>query len=379
MKPVNVGIIGGGLMGREIASAFTRWCALVGTEVQPILKGVCDLNPEALKWFESIGTVEFSTSEVGDLLAAPEIEVLYVAVPHHLHRDIYLRVLESGKDLLAEKPFGIDLESAEEIQAAAAAHGCFVRCSSEMPFFPAAQYGYRYLTAGNHGRLLEATFGFHHSSDLDPGKTANWKRREESCGKIGVMGDLGMHVVHIPFRLGWKPESVYAQLQKGYSERPDGKGGRAACDTFDNAVLHTWVHLPEASFPMRLEMKRLAPGATNTWFFEVLFTDGGIRYSTQFPKTAWVFEREGKDQRWYRRELGFDMAFPAVTGGIFEPGFPDVIQQMWAAFLVEREDSLDGRLGCVTPEEAVISHRLFRAGLISHEKNRTVSLPEGHL
>jgi hypothetical protein len=83
---------------------------------------------------------------------------------------------------------------------------------------------------------------------------------------------------------------------------------------------------------MRLEMKRMASGATNTWFLEVLGTNGGVRFSTAEPKTLWLFER-GKEQFWKRTELGFDVPFKTITGGIFEVGFPDVIQQMWAAFM----------------------------------------------
>jgi hypothetical protein len=80
---------------------------------------------------------------------------------------------------------------------------------------------------------------------------------------------------------------------------------------------------------MRLEMKRMAPGATNTWFFEVLGTDGGVRFSTAEPKMLWLFER-AKEQFWKRTELGFSVPFKTITGGIFEVGFSDLIQQMWA-------------------------------------------------
>ena len=45
------------------------------------------------------------------------------------------------------------------------------------------------------------------------------------------MGDLGMHIAHLPLRLGWKPATIYAQLQKIVTTRPDGKGGTAPCDT----------------------------------------------------------------------------------------------------------------------------------------------------
>ena len=38
MKKIGIGIIGGGLMGREMASAFARWCALLDVEVPPELQ-----------------------------------------------------------------------------------------------------------------------------------------------------------------------------------------------------------------------------------------------------------------------------------------------------------------------------------------------------
>jgi hypothetical protein len=139
--------------------------------------------------------------------------------------------------------------------------------------------------AGGFGKLLEIHSCFWHASDLDPSKPVNWKRQVRTCGEIGVMGDLGMHVVHVPFRLGLKPTRVFAQLQKIYTQRPDGKGGMAECDTWDNAMLHCDVAYDGRDVPMRLEMKRLAPGATNTWWVEFLGTDGGVRYSTAEPKT----------------------------------------------------------------------------------------------
>jgi predicted dehydrogenase len=171
--------------------------------------------------------------------------------------------------------------------------------------------------------------------------------------------------------LGWSPRSVYAQLVRGFAERPDGKGGMTACDTWDNAQLHAWVD-PSGdgeSFPMRLEMKRLAPGETNSWFFEVQGTTGGVRYSTKNPKRLEIFERDATgEQFWKHTDLGFGTPFKTVTGGIFETGFPDIMQQMLAAYLVEREGLLGERFGCVRIEEAVASQRIFAAALNSHHQ-----------
>nr|HRJ73722.1 Gfo/Idh/MocA family oxidoreductase [Terrimicrobiaceae bacterium] len=337
---VKIGIIGGGLMGREVASALARWFVLEGFPVRAELTAVCDLVEKQREWFRQIPSVKLLTADHRELLASPDVDVVYVAVPHNLHEALYLDVLAAGKDLFAEKPFGIDLGAARRIAAAAASSGRFVRCSSEFPFLPGAQRAHQAAAEGRFGKVLEVRSGFHHSSDLDPTKPANWKRQVKTCGEIGVMGDLGMHTVHVPFRLGWHPLRVYAQLQKVYQERPDGRGGTAVCDTWDNAILHTDVEIGSSEVPMRFEMKRLAPGETNTWFLEILGTDGGVKYSTKEPKTLWTFQR-GKDQLWQRTDLGFHGPFPTITGGIFEPGFPDCFLQMWAAFLAERAGKLD--------------------------------------
>jgi predicted dehydrogenase len=368
-----IGIIGGGLMGREVASALSRWFVLEDFPVHAELTAVCDLAEKQREWFRRIPSVKLLTADYHELLVSPDIDVVYVAVPHNMHETIYLDVLKAGKDLLAEKPFGIDLNAARAIAEAAKSSGRFVRCSSEFPFLPGAQRAYQIAREGNLGKILEIHSGFHHSSDLDPTKPANWKRQVKTCGAIGVMGDLGMHAIHVPFRLGWNPKRVYAQLQKIYHERPDGKGGMATCDTWDNAMLHTEVEIDGSEVPVRFEMKRLAPSETNTWYIEVLGTDGGVKFSTKEPKTLWTFQR-GKEQLWQKTDLGFNGPFSTITGGIFEPGFPDCFLQMWAAYIAERAGKLDGRFGCVTPEEAVRSHEFFEAALKSQQTKSSINL-----
>lgn len=360
-------------MGREAASALARWFALVEFPVRAELTAVSELNEERLAWFRQVPTVQLLTPNYRELLARPDIDVVYVAVPHHLHEEIYTDVLRAGKDLLAEKPFGIDLDAARRIRDEAVRLKRFVRVSSEFPFLPGVQRIHKLVRAGAFGRLLEIRAGFLHSSDLDPNKPVNWKRQNRYCGEIGVLGDLGLHVAHVPLRLGWRPHSLYAQLQKVYTQRPDGKGGMAECDTWDNAMLHTTLGIGDQRVPMLLETKRLAPTETNTWYIEALGTERGARYSTKEPKTLWLYRRD-KEQWWEKTDLGFGMAFPVISGGIFEPGFPDILQQMWAAFLAERAGALGDRFGCATPDEAVASHEIWRAALVSHQKQSVVAL-----
>ncbi|MEO5945411.1 MAG: Gfo/Idh/MocA family oxidoreductase [Chitinophagaceae bacterium] len=373
MKTVNIGIIGGGLMGKEAASAFGRWFVLNNFPANVALKAVCDVQESALDWYRKIPGVDMITTDYKELLANKEIDVVYIAVPHNLHKEYYLEILRAQKDLLGEKPFGIDLEAAIAIKQEADKLGRFVRCSSEMPFLPGPQRVIAEINSGKIGEIIEINAGFLHSSDMDVNKPINWKRQARFCGDIGVMGDLGIHVMHVPLRLGWKPQSVYAQLQKIITRRPDGKGGWAEADTWNNARLNTTVIIDGKETPMTLDMKRLAPGETNTWFIEVLGTDGGARYSTKDTKALWTFV-PGKEQCWQRTDLGFGLPFPTITGGIFEPGFPDCFMQMLAAFIAEREGFLNERFSCVTPEEAVQSHEVFAAALQSHQNQTVVTI-----
>src|SRR5215469_7702591 len=171
---VRIGIIGGGLMGREVASALGRWFVLSDFPVQAELTAVCDVAEKQREWFRQVPTVKLLTADYHELLASPDIDVVYVAVPHNLHEQIYLDVLKAGKDLFAEKPFGIDLKAARTIAEAAKKYGRFVRCSSEFPFLPGAQRVCQYIRENKFGKPLEIHSGFHHSSDLDPTKPANW-------------------------------------------------------------------------------------------------------------------------------------------------------------------------------------------------------------
>jgi len=230
-------------MGKEVAGAFGRWFSLNDYPVKVELKAVCDLDANTLKWYEQIPSVELLTTDYKELLASPKVDVVYVALPHFLHEQYYIEVIEAGKDLLAEKPFGMDLEEAKKINERIANSKSFVRCCSEMPFFPGPQRVISEALSGRIGGIIEINAGFCHSSDLDPLKPINWKRLSKFCGEIGVMGDLGMHVMHIPIRMGWIPDKVYAHLQKIITTRPDGKGGWTEGDTWNNATLSTSVKL----------------------------------------------------------------------------------------------------------------------------------------
>lgn len=376
---VRVGIVGGGLMGREIAAALQRWPALIDHPVRPVLTAIADINPAALEWFDQIPTVTVKVTDYRELLASDEVDVVYAAVRHDLHEQLYVDAVRAGKDLLAEKPFGIDAAAADAILAAIEETGAFVRVSSEMPYFPGAQAAIEFVRSGGVGRVIGVESAFLHSSDYDPAKPLTWKRQVEFCGEAGVMNDLGLHAWHVPLRLGWTPDRLYAVLQDLVPERPGPDGTPVPCDTIENAEVLGTVETPDGPFPLRVLTKRIEPGQKNTWSLRVTGLDGAVEFSTATPKTLRVLERGrggpgalAGEQVWQTVQVGSQSVWPTVTGGIFESGFSDAILQMWAAFLAERAGLLGDRFGCVTPREAWATHRLYRAALDAHATQTVV-------
>lgn len=376
MREIRFGIIGCGLMGREFASAAARWLHLTGMTAKPRIVAVCDTNPALMGWYtDALGPMQVTT-DYRELLANPEVEAVYCAVPHVLHAEIYPAILAAGKHLLGEKPFGMDLAQNRAISAAIAARpDLMVRCSSEMPFYPGAQKVVEFVRSGAVGPVLEVEACFLHSSDINPEKPINWKRMAKVNGDYGCMGDLGMHVLHVPLRLGWRPARVTASLVKRVETRPDGKGGRMACDTWDNATITCDVPDAGGDFPMVLKTWRIAPGEANTWSIRVLGMRGSAFFTTKSPR-QWSYMRyePGGAQGWVTEDLGYTPLFGAITGGIFEFGFTDAIQQMWAAFVDELAGGDAKGFPCATPQEAAAHHAVLTAALAAGISGQAVEV-----
>ncbi len=82
--------------------------------------------------------------------------------------------------------------------------------------------------------------------------------------------------------------------------------------------------------------------------------------------------RSGKGRTW-----DFTGPFPTITGGIFEPGFPDCFLQMWAAFLAERAGLLGAKFGCVHAGRSGFEPRAFCGGPCSRTPKNAPSISPG--
>ncbi len=377
---IRFGIIGLGLMGKEFAGACSRWSYLIDDGPVPVIRGICNKgNPENRKWFtDNFEGIEVVTGDYRDLLSSDRIDAIYCAVPHNLHEEYYINTIRADKHLLGEKPFGIDLRANRNILKAIEEHPeLVVRCSSHFAYYPGGKRMIGWINEKKYGRLMEVRCGFHHSSDMDLNKPVNWKRKVEFNGEYGCMGDLGFHIHFIPLRKHWIPETVIADLQNIARQRPDRSGKMVPCDTWDNAAVTCMGKDPTTGepFSMVFETKRMAPGATNTWFIEVYGTKGSARFSTHEPKAFHTLETTGREQGWTRTDIGSESFLPTITGGIFETSFSDALLQMTGAFMYEfRQDKKEHPFPCGAPGETNLSHRIMTAALESFRLGKRIAI-----
>jgi len=373
-------------MGREFASAAARWLHLPEMAVRPEIVAICNRTLSAAKmdWFrDSIPTIQQITDDYRELLKNRDVEAVYIAVPHHLHEDFCLAALDAGKHVMGEKPFGIDKKANAAILAGVRKHPeCFVRCASQLLFFPAVQHIGRMIDAGAFGRIIEINAGFLHCSDLNPDKPINWKRMLCYNGEYGCMGDLGPHACAVPFRAGWTVRNVRAVLSNIMPERPDGTGRSVPCETWDNATLLCQAQSPGSDevFPFTLKTQRISPGQQNNWYIEILGTDASVRYHLKDTGILEVLDyHRGGEQAWRRIEVGHRVTYPSITPVIHEFGGSDAILQMWAAYLheLDRGQAPSRFAGCVTPQESARWHTLFTAALESEATGRVVDIVDG--
>lgn len=382
MKTVRFGIIGCGLMGREFAGAVARWCHLTELDIRAELVAICNrtLSPERIDWFtDNFPSLQQVTSDYSELVANPEVDAVYCAVPHNMHEEIYCAIIEAGKHLLGEKPFGVDLRASESILKCIEANtNCLARAASQYIYFPGAQRILRMVEEGAFGRIIEVDSGFFHCSDLDPKKPINWKRLVDANGEYGCMGDLGFHNALVPIRAGWVPKNVRAILANIVPERPDESGRMVPCETWDNATLLVELSDPAAgvSFPWTLKVHRIMPGEKNTWYIGIYGTRCCARFSLKNPKRLELLRYENGEQAWERIDMGYETPYGTITGGVFEFGAPDAFMQLVAAFIYELSHGkvLSKAAACPTPREMHWCHRLFTAAIASHRGGKTADV-----
>jgi predicted dehydrogenase len=148
-RRLGVGIIGAGIMGRAHASALKsdRRTQLVGVASLPLAS--------ARELAERYG-VPFFCEDYRDLLARPDVDMVTIATPDHLHREICAAAAAAGKHFLVEKPLTTSLAEADRLIAAIEQSGVKAMTCFNHRWIPAYARAFDEIQSGSLGRVVLA-------------------------------------------------------------------------------------------------------------------------------------------------------------------------------------------------------------------------------
>jgi predicted dehydrogenase len=112
------GILSTGSIARRFAGSLKK--SATGT-----LSAVASRSLAPAEAFAAEFGVAKAHGDYASLIADPDIDAVYIAPPHPMHREWALRCAEAGKAILCEKPAGMDRGELVEMLAAAKANGVF--------------------------------------------------------------------------------------------------------------------------------------------------------------------------------------------------------------------------------------------------------------
>jgi predicted dehydrogenase len=143
--------------------------------------------------------------EVEALLANPELDVIDVCLPPHLHKSVCLAALEAGKHVFCEKPLALNAEDCDALVAAAEGAGLQLLVGHVLPFMPEFEFLYKAVQQGTYGKLLGGRFERVISDPL-------WIKDFYDMEKVGgPLIDLHVHDAHLIRLLFGMPTRVTSQ------------------------------------------------------------------------------------------------------------------------------------------------------------------------
>jgi UDP-N-acetylglucosamine 3-dehydrogenase len=189
-----VAVIGVGSMGKNHARVYSELS-------EANLVAVSDANPALAESVgQQFGAAAYTSFE--EMLEKEHPEAVTIAVPTAMHRDVAIKVLESGAHILVEKPIAATIDEGREIIARARTCDRVLMVGHIVRFNPAIQALKQKLQNGDLGRVFQI---FCRRAGPFPARIRD----------VGVVVDLAPHDVDIMrFLVGTDPLRVFAETEQ---------------------------------------------------------------------------------------------------------------------------------------------------------------------
>ena len=182
--------------------------AMLGSEHYTVL-GIASRDHERAKTAANKLSIPKTYGSYEALIADPEIDIVYIPLPNHLHFTYVLKCIEAGKHVLCEKPITLKSEEIEKLIVARDKHHVKVGEAFMVKCHPQWIKAKELVQNGHLGKvgLVQGSFNYY---NVDP---ANIRNVDTYGG--GAMWDIGCYpVMTSRFVLGEEPLKVIGMMEK---------------------------------------------------------------------------------------------------------------------------------------------------------------------
>ena len=187
---------------------------------------LCDRDPElarqrAVAWGVPDARI---TDDYADILADPEIDLVEILLPHHMHLSAALDAMAAGKAVSLQKPMCVNIEEADRLVEAARDAAAPVKIFENFIFYPPVTRAKALIAEGAIGTPLTIRI------KSNPGRSATawrvprgadaWRQDLAQSGGGPLVFDDGHHKFALAWNFMGNPEEVHAFI--GETARPDG-------------------------------------------------------------------------------------------------------------------------------------------------------------
>lgn len=312
MKKLNVGLIGAGFMGKAHSLAYMAmpmffWPA----PAIPVRKTIVDVSDSIAAEAAQRFGFEKSTSDWRSVVEDPEIDIIDIATPNHLHAEIAIAAAAAGKHIISEKPLARSGDEAKTMYDAVKNAGIVHMVAFNYRRTPAVALAKKYIDEGAIGEILNFRGTYLQDWSADPDGPLSWRFQKSIAGS-GSLGDIGTHVVDMARYLCGEITQVNTQLKTWVKTRPLQAGGvdKLGASTKDSTAPRGEVDVDDEVLSLlefqngaigSLEATRNAHGRNNFLTFEIHGSLGSIYFNYERRDELQVaFANDQADRKGFR-------------------------------------------------------------------------------
>jgi predicted dehydrogenase len=301
-KPLNIGLIGYGFMGKTHSNAYSKVNHFFPElEYHPVLKAVCARSADKVRGFADTWGYESVETDWRTLIARDDIDAVDICVPNNLHKEIAIAAAKAGKAVLCEKPLAMDVAEGEAMCRAVEDAGVPNTVWYNYRRVPAVTLAKKLIEEGRLGKVFHYRAEFLQdwtiNADVPQGGTATWRLDAKAAGS-GVTGDLLAHCIATAVWLYGGIADVCAMTETFVKERTHAETGKKEPVGIDDACAFM-CHFENGSLGL-FESTRYARGHKALYTFEVNGEKASLKWDLHDLHRLEYFDYrdEGKLRGW---------------------------------------------------------------------------------